>query len=54
MERITNSREFFVTGAYAQGVKIDGASYLIITDIEEDTFCDGEECNERVLKEYGV
>jgi len=54
METITNEKEFFVTGAFVQGVIIDGKKRLIVTNIEDDTFCDGEECNDRVEKEYSL
>jgi hypothetical protein len=54
IKRKTESSEFYVTGAYAQGVEINGKMYLLITGAEEDIFCDGIECNERVEKEYGI
>ena len=54
MENITTDTEFYLTGAFAKGVTINGKRYLIVTQIEEDTFCDGEDCNERVLNEYGL
>lgn len=54
MKTLTNETEFFLTGAYAKGVEIDGKKYLIVTYIEDDTFCDGEECNDRIQKDYGL
>jgi len=54
IEEITDAQEFYITGAYAQGIIVNGKKILVLTQIEEDTFCNGEECNDRILKEYGL
>ena len=54
IKTLTHSKEFYLTGAYAKGVEIDGKTYLIVTQIEEDTFCSGDRVNSRVEREYGL
>ncbi len=51
---LTHHKEFFTTGAYLYGVKINGHKLLIVSELEADTYCEGEECNDRVEKEYGL
>ena len=53
-KKLTHETEFYLTGAYAQGIKIGEKKFLVITQIEEDSFCDGRECNDRIKKEYGL
>ena len=54
IKKLTHSKEFYTTGAYIQGVEINGKKMLVVTQIEEDSFCDGECCNDRIEKEYGL
>lgn len=51
-KELTHRKEFFLTGAFAQGIEINGKKYLIVTQIEDDSFCGGKECNDRIKKEY--
>ena len=54
IKQLTHHAEFYLTGAYAQGVEIDGKRFLLVTQIEDDSFCDGEVCNKRIEEEYGL
>ena len=51
---LTHHKEFFTTGAYLYGVEINGHKLLVVSELEGDTFCEGNECNDRVEKEYGL
>ena len=53
IKTLTSKAEFYLTGAYAQGVEINGHKILVVTQIEDDTFCGGEQCNKRI-EEYGL
>jgi len=46
--------EFYLTGAYATGIELGAKKYLLVTRIEDDIFCNGTECNNRIEKNYGL
>jgi len=53
-KHLTRHNEFFSTGCFLQGVEIDGNNILMVTAIEDDTYCDSNSCNDRVEKDYGL